>query len=262
MEALPILSAANRAQHAEWHAYFERVYREPVASPVDLNTFTWFYHWAPRHPDRAVVDVRPGDVPADAPWMLVQHTLCNTANPERALSRQGFFVNRRLADVSLTAGSRVEILRVSDFEVHQRWFYAVRGSGIFIDLPCAVARLAKPGVPDNRLMDGVEGGAIFEWLDSRLELVLRGHGGAGISNPCVDGFRYSTGWSRSVALRCHNPPGGSMKPCVLLVALSVGLMASGRPLLALVALAAAVALCRTRPREATFTLAGRCRAET
>ena len=44
---LPTLTPENRKAHPQWHAYFERVYREPVAEPVDLNRFTWFYHCAP-----------------------------------------------------------------------------------------------------------------------------------------------------------------------------------------------------------------------
>jgi hypothetical protein len=273
METLPVLSATNRTEHAEWHAYFERVYGEPVTSPVDLNTFTWFYHWAPRHPGRVVGRyTRVGEVPVDGPWMFVRHTgfdihtALNYHNPETALSRQGFFVNRRLDNVSLTTGSRVEILRVSDYEVEQRWFYIVRGSGIYIDLPCTVTRQPKPNVNDDRLMDGIQHGAIFEWFDSRLELVLRGYGGSGISSPCVDGLRYSSGWSRPIPLNCHNPPGVSMKLCVTMAAVCILMMLSKLRVMSVAARlvvgvlsiaalsAAAVTLCRTRRREATFTI--------
>jgi len=188
MDTLPVLRVANRACHADWHAYFERVYGEPVTSAVDLNTFTWFYWWAPWHPGRAVFRSKAaGDVPPGSPWVLVRHTFWNTENPETALSQRGFFVNHRLTDVSLTTGSRVEVLRVSDFELHQRWFYVVRGSGVFIDLPCTVTRLAKPSVEDRDLTAGMGCGALFEWLDSRLELVLCGYGGSGISRPRVEG---------------------------------------------------------------------------
>jgi len=167
METLPVLTSTNRADHAEWHAYFERVYGEAVTSPVNLNTFTWFYHWALPAPMGRTVSryAHSGDVPVNGPWVLVQTTrvnpltLFNILNPETVLSSRGFFVNRRLDEVSLAAGSRVEILRVSDVEVQQRWFYVVRGSGVFIDLPCAVTRLPKPDVPDWRVLDGLECGA-------------------------------------------------------------------------------------------------------
>jgi hypothetical protein len=45
---LPVLTAMNRSEYPEWHAYFERVYHESVGlTPIDLNKFTWFYHFAP-----------------------------------------------------------------------------------------------------------------------------------------------------------------------------------------------------------------------
>ena len=49
---LPVLTAANRASHPTWHAYYERVYHVPVppGAAVDLNAFTWFYDCAPFDP--------------------------------------------------------------------------------------------------------------------------------------------------------------------------------------------------------------------
>ena len=45
---LPVITPSNRRAYPRWHAYFERVYGEPVSVPfVDLNTFTWFYWSAP-----------------------------------------------------------------------------------------------------------------------------------------------------------------------------------------------------------------------
>ena len=49
--ALPILqsAASSKEAHPRWHDYFEKVYHEPVpsATTVDLNTFEWFYWFAP-----------------------------------------------------------------------------------------------------------------------------------------------------------------------------------------------------------------------
>ena len=49
--ALPILqsAASSKEAHPGWHDYFEKVYHQPVpsATTVDLNTFEWFYWFAP-----------------------------------------------------------------------------------------------------------------------------------------------------------------------------------------------------------------------
>jgi len=58
---LPILedTLTNRLVHDEWHTYFYRVYGEHVTNNVDLNTFMWFYNFAPLH----LLSQRPVAVP-------------------------------------------------------------------------------------------------------------------------------------------------------------------------------------------------------
>ena len=49
---LPILNNTNKAQYSQWHTYIERVYGSPIvgSTTVDLNTFNWFYWFAPFDP--------------------------------------------------------------------------------------------------------------------------------------------------------------------------------------------------------------------
>ena len=49
LTSLPTLNATNAAEHPQWHAYVRRLYGPAAAGmlPLDLNTFTWFYWFAP-----------------------------------------------------------------------------------------------------------------------------------------------------------------------------------------------------------------------
>jgi hypothetical protein len=256
MEALPVLLPGNRSVHREWHAYFERVYGEPVGSAVDLNTFTWFYNFAPPHPARRVWPWPNGSVPPNAPW--TKRTRSPVMNPETAMADDGFFVNRRLDDVPLGAGDRVEILRVSDMEFGLRWFYVVRGSGVFLSLPCDALRIPKPDlgvglITDLRLPRHLTTAVtMMDWKDARLELVIRDARSWGVTSPCVAGLRYTTGWSRPVPLRCRDRTGRCTRLAALMALAAVLLWASNRPALSVAALVAAVALCMLRPRHAWF----------
>jgi hypothetical protein len=44
---LPVLTASNVLEHAEWHAYVRTVYGDGVQWPLDLNNLSWFYWSAP-----------------------------------------------------------------------------------------------------------------------------------------------------------------------------------------------------------------------
>ena len=44
---LPILTIHNKSKFPQWHHYIQRVYHQTVTTPIDLNTFTWFYYYAP-----------------------------------------------------------------------------------------------------------------------------------------------------------------------------------------------------------------------
>ena len=48
--SLPVLTTKNTKQYPRWHTYVERVYGQSVSQPIDLNTFTWFYYYAPFDP--------------------------------------------------------------------------------------------------------------------------------------------------------------------------------------------------------------------
>jgi hypothetical protein len=168
--ALPTLTPDNVHEYPEWHAYFKRVYKEQVRVPIDLNTFSWFYHTAPFN-----VPIRPrrqlpynqqltipsashgnwqGDVtlsymnhppaiqdmltlhPGDA-FQGIRKTITKThCSLMCAATLYGFFVKRAHVAVADSARSRIEVVRVRDNADHECiWYWVARGSGVFVDVP-------------------------------------------------------------------------------------------------------------------------------
>ena len=167
---LPTLTPDNRKTYPQWHAYFQRVYREPVSAPVDLNHFTWFYHCAPfdkpirprrQLPRKQWTSDTPtngqwlGDIALSylprsketkATWALregdayqgMRMTVTKTnASILCAATLYGFFVRRNRSVLTDDQPTRVEVVRVRDAFPAQEciWYWAVRGSGVFVDVP-------------------------------------------------------------------------------------------------------------------------------
>ena len=132
---LPVLTAANRHQHHEWHAYFESVYGHEVDATVDLNRFEWFYSSAPLHLHSVLPQEHwpneqtpPGLVFYVRSWSV------------RDMMLAGHFVWRGQATWrrfahELSARSRVEVMRVGCPSEHgSAWFFPVLGTGVSLDL--------------------------------------------------------------------------------------------------------------------------------
>ena len=167
---LPTLTPDNRKTYPQWHAYFQRVYREPVSAPVDLNHFTWFYHCAPFdkpiRPRRQLprkqwtsdtpsngqwlgdiaLSYMPRSAETKATWTLregdafqgMRMTVTKTnASILCAATLYGFFVRRNRSVLTDDQPTRVEVVRVRDAFPAQEciWYWAVRGSGVFVDVP-------------------------------------------------------------------------------------------------------------------------------
>lgn len=146
---LPVLTddLQNRLKYDEWHVYFERVYGESVTSPVDLNTFDWFYNFAPLH----LLDQRPIGVPFPGvhkppkrPGTLYYCTsdmICGQYRPH------GYFmVSRR----TVRRGP-VEVLHHScewEDDSSEVWFYMLTGSGVFLK-PQFEAKLSPLHKPER-----------------------------------------------------------------------------------------------------------------
>lgn len=145
---LPVLTALNKEEFPEWHRYYERVYHGEVPddATIDLNEFTWFYWGCP-------LDVKPAFVP------LLQAVRKDEAwsgdyAPESHYIRIGFFVRREpLPTPASFIGSRfIEVLHMAYAEVKASWFYAVKGSGIFLDTEAFPMR--KVVVTGRRELEG------------------------------------------------------------------------------------------------------------
>jgi len=95
---LPMLTAANRAQHREWHEYIESVYGSAIdlsRTPIDLNRLTWFYWAAPVRLTRLLLcdwsDEQP-EARLGTPW--TGGVAAWAWGPEHLVRRKGFFVHR------------------------------------------------------------------------------------------------------------------------------------------------------------------------
>lgn len=135
---LPVLTSENHVEHAEWHRYFERIYGSPVRSIVDLNSFTWFYSFAPLPCDWVctVRAIHPGwGDDAKPPDGTLMRFGGRDDSPEVILSRSGAFVKRPI-DQALLDDVYVEILRTNHGdgarESGECWFYHTVGSGLWI----------------------------------------------------------------------------------------------------------------------------------
>ena len=133
---LPILTSLNHSTYPAWHAYYKRVYGASVEDDVDLNTFTWFYSFAPiriiptcvapRSLRRLLVDTafvfRDRRMPFDPRRNI---------RPECIIGRHGFFVTRNQPTV--LHKRLIEVMRTNAgegaTELFERWFYHLRGTG-------------------------------------------------------------------------------------------------------------------------------------
>ena len=115
---LPVLTHDNVTQFPEWHFYYEDVYGRGVSlhETIDLNTFNWFYNFAP-------IDIHPflnksfARIPRNAALWLTKGS--------QDFSMAGFFVKR---EQKLTNNSYLEII---DAEHGDHVHHAI-GSGIWI----------------------------------------------------------------------------------------------------------------------------------
>lgn len=139
---LPVLTPSNTEKFPCWHAYYRRVYGGPVAWPVDLNTFTFFYWDSPLADfpvtmlpmlSSIIMDFEPG-----LPWIYCEEWRGADSQkvPECHILKLGFFVVRRPRRSHFCSGRYVEVIRSRESSVEElgcAWFYHAIGSGIFID---------------------------------------------------------------------------------------------------------------------------------
>ena len=207
--SLPRLTPDNYEEHREWHEYYERVYREPVTTPVDLNSFTWFYDFCPWKP--TVWGSGWSDEPDNLPWKYSIDRWLRVCSPEYALAQIGFFVSRPLQPKeTFHDGERVEIIRVGDLEFGVAWFYLVTGSGIFIHLPNPLTYIVErkktsfEDVGIAHYLKNTSSNALILHIKGRRELVLSRPWQLGLCGACVRGLHYSTGLNTITPIHCKD----------------------------------------------------------
>lgn len=142
LPSLPVLtpSTENRLSHREWHAYFESVYGEPVQQPVDLNTFEWFYNFAPLHLYSYVaVSISSATDHLDQGALFYDD---NPATITSAYAQFGLFVYRGGASLKWQHGGPVEVLHMAcphEDNGDTMWFYPLMGTGVFVNASAAIA---------------------------------------------------------------------------------------------------------------------------
>ena len=143
LTSLPTLNATNAAEHPQWHAYVRRLYGPAAAGmlPLDLNTFTWFYWFAPlrlRHILLCDWIDSYAEAPHGTPW--TGGLAAWSWGPEHLVRRAGFFVHRRRwADDAYEAAPRLEVMRIGpiplagfDEGAQAVWMYHAIGSGVLV----------------------------------------------------------------------------------------------------------------------------------
>lgn len=135
---LPILNPTNVNIYPDWHAYYEKVYKERVTQFVDLNKFTFFYYDSPLRKPAKLKTVTWNWTPVYDNEMWIGSKSVYT--PEWRINRSvGFFVHRKSPNIT---NDIIEVLRtdVSQFypvdpEKKVCWFFHTIGSGIFLQIP-------------------------------------------------------------------------------------------------------------------------------
>ena len=165
LSSLPTLTASNRATFPEWNRYVQHVYGEHPPLPLDLNTLSWFYWFAPvRLTAIFLCDWIDSyaEVQYGTPW--TGGLAAWTWGPEHLVRRSGFFVHRApWSTEALQASERLEVMRYGPIpqrgfvERGDMWFYHAVGSGIFVpkdafDLPVAVHYERHMAVPRTEIL--------------------------------------------------------------------------------------------------------------
>ena len=209
MPTLPILRPTNvsRMEHPEWHAYVETVYGHEVNCDVDLNTFQWFYNFAPLFLYNVVPYKKPlhsTDTPKDTIYFAGY-----PLNVEHIFAQYGWFVNR--GNVQWDADERVEVLRVACAAEEEGAYDA------FDTLP--FTNHTTPSNASRVFFFGLRGTGIFvsrtslhPWMMSmtltRPELYAETTHARTVYDPCTADLVYTTGWGGKTSCTCATRPPG------------------------------------------------------
>ena len=160
-EVLPVLSASNAKQQADWHSYLERVYHQRLGSRVvDTKLFSWFYNdrkqavlYTAPCTDLCVLRLYGGPKWEGTPWI-------GKRGPEGSerVGAFGFFVHRPfLTHDDAFHCERLEVMHAASKwlkgpETGASWFFHTVGSGVFLDC-AALRRQGRIVVRQNRCAD-------------------------------------------------------------------------------------------------------------
>jgi len=134
--SLPILNFKNYDIFKDWHEYYYKVYRQRITyeQEVDLNTFTWFYNYAPIPNNATHYKIRPHEmntIPDNSLFKLIGEPYF----PEVIISNQGYFKKSNFDNDHLNE-KYIEVMRTNTgegaMETNVVWFYHTIGSGFYI----------------------------------------------------------------------------------------------------------------------------------
>jgi len=201
---LPTLTPDNKDEFPEWHKYYEKVYQQPVSGTVDLNTFTWFYKFAPIPNLESLINTgdytfRMENLPYGAAIRFTgppkyQNGLKEA--PEKVVTRSAGVFVKRPWDEGCFQKPSIEVIRTNSGEGRREprfggcWFYHAVGSGFVINTDHTFDRKY---VKFNRLGSDSD--------DSDISLVMDGRPGPG-SPP---GPYYITEIIKQTRINCNAP---------------------------------------------------------
>lgn len=144
-------SPLQLTKRKNWNKYLREVYHEPLtASSAALNYFEWFYYKS-----NPIAKVCKNLLPSATDRPPTMDTAWTTPEkfphiyPIQKVAPYGFFVRREPHQFFVNQ-SRVEVLHAAaaNESAGASWFWAVRGTGVFLDLDALrkVGKVLQPGV--------------------------------------------------------------------------------------------------------------------
>mmetsp|Transcript_79995 Transcript_79995/g.138845 ORF Transcript_79995/g.138845 Transcript_79995/m.138845 type:complete len:330 (-) Transcript_79995:38-1027(-) len=162
-----------------WNKYLREVYHEPLsASLAPLNYFEWFYYKS-----NPIAKTCKNLMPSATDRPPTMNTAWTTPDqlqavyPIHKVAPYGFFVRREPHEFFVNQ-SRVEVLHVAEANesAGASWFWAVRGTGVFLELDALrkAGKVLQPSI--YSLMGHLKNLGSAKSRDAQIEEYMKEHG--------------------------------------------------------------------------------------